>query len=76
MGREEMEKKIRIEKQIRRSEIAMKFVMVVAVMIVIWVVLSWAEVVKHNDDYYLKGISYEYSDLNYFKIMDSILGGE
>ena len=76
MSRKDMEEKILREKMIRRSEIAIKIIMVIAVLFILWVAISWGEVVKHNDEYYLDNRStHHYSKLNYFEVMNTLFGG-
>ena len=64
-----LEFKIQKEKNKRKEEILTKIAIVVTIILVLWVLLSWAEVLSHRDIYYRTGEWTDYCPINIFNII-------
>jgi hypothetical protein len=67
-----LESKIAAEKHARKLQIAARIATIIGIVILIWIMVSFIEVQRHNDVYFSTGEVIEYSALNFFKILEKL----
>lgn len=66
---EGIEIKIKEDRIKRQKQIAFRIFAVLEALLILWIVLSWIEVIHHNNMYYMEGVITTYSKLNFFKLL-------
>lgn len=69
MPKKELEIKINEEKKRRKEEIVEKLFIILSVIILIWIIASWGEVIHHNDAWFNDNILTSYSWWNLFRLI-------
>ena len=72
MERKELEANIRKQIRNRRFQIFENIVFCVMILVMVWFLGSYIEVLHHNDVYWGQGIDIGYSKINMFEIMSKI----
>jgi len=66
---EAIEMKIKEDKKARKRQIMTRITIVIELILLVWIILSWIEVIHHNNMYYMEGIITSYNKLNFFKLL-------
>ena len=64
-----IEIKIKEDRIKRQKQIVFRIFAVLETLLILWIVLSWIEVIHHNNMYYMEGVITTYSKLNFFKLL-------
>lgn len=67
-----IEQKVMAQKKTRQLQIIERIFTVITVIFILWIFISWIDVLHHNEYYFTYGEVLEYSKFNFFKVIEII----